>query len=175
MQETLVVRYRERERERDGSLPMDESIIHTTYYCSGSYLFLYFFRNNLTPVAMLESFPFFIGFPNGVLNHRGWVSVSESYGEIFCFWIHFFSCNYVKWRKSHKNEMVWVRELTERKGIMKSMFNTFIQTCDTRSELYRFCLFITSITVQGRKPGNGLSLQRHAIGSASCISSSRLF
>lgn len=32
------------------------------------------------------------------------------------------------------------------------MSNTFIQTCDTRSELYRFCLFITSITVQGRKP-----------------------
>lgn len=29
----------------------------------------------------------------------------------------------------------------------KSMFNTFIQTCDTRSELYRFCLFITSITL----------------------------
>lgn len=60
---------------------------------------------------------------------------------------------------------------------MKSMFDTFIQTCDTRSELYRFCLFITSITVQGRrKPqGMGFSLLRHAIGSASCISSSRLF
>lgn len=40
------------------------------------------------------------------------------------------------------------RELKQkRKGMTKSMFNTFIQTCDTRSELYRFCLFITSITL----------------------------
>lgn len=58
MLQTLGVRYRQKERVPHLSVISPESIIHTTYYCSGSTMFLYFYRNNLTRLLCWKVFLF---------------------------------------------------------------------------------------------------------------------